>query len=400
MSEAETSPGVLSGIRVLDFGRFIAAPWCSAMLADMGADVIRVEKRDGGEDRYVQPVSDTGDGATFLQCNRNKRSLTLDTTTDTGREIQRQLVASADIVIANMPAKAMKTNGLDYESLKAAKPDIILSTATAFGNGGPYSRRVGFDGSGQVMAGGVYRSGLPDMPIRCVVPYVDFGTAQALTIGTMMALFHRQKTGQGQEVEAALLPTAMMMTNGLLIDQAIHKGNKGRAGNTGTAVAPCDLFKMKDGWILVQVASQPMFKRWCRLVGQEEWFEDPRFKDDDTRASNADPLNYMMAEWCTERTVEQAMKDLEEARIPGSPLYSPQQVLDDPHVKEMGYLVPVDYPGMEEPAPVIETPFRLSKTPGQIYSRPPLLGEQTDSVLGSIGYGTDEIVDLRANKIV
>ncbi|HSA41896.1 MAG TPA: CoA transferase, partial [Mycobacterium sp.] len=167
--------GVLEGIRVLDYGRFIAAPWCSAILADMGADVLRVEKREGGEDRWVQSVTDSGEGGTFLQCNRNKRSLTLDSTTEQGAEITRRLVARSDIVIANMPAAGMRASGLDYDTLRAIKPDIILASATAYGEGGPYSDRIGFDGAGQVMSGAVYRQGLPELPIRTVVPYADFG---------------------------------------------------------------------------------------------------------------------------------------------------------------------------------------------------------------------------------
>ncbi len=197
--------GVLDGgVRVLDYGRFIAAPWCSALLADMGADVVRIEKREGGEDRWVQSVTSGGEGGTFLQCNRNKRSLTLDTTTDEGKEITRKLVAAADIVVANMPAAGMRANGLDYETLREVKPDIILASATAYGEGGPYSDRIGFDGAGQVMSGAVYRQGgLPEQPIRTVVPYADFGTALTMTIGgVMMALYHRDRTGgEGQYVE-------------------------------------------------------------------------------------------------------------------------------------------------------------------------------------------------------
>jgi len=196
--------GLLDGLRVLDYGRFIAAPWCSAILGDMGADVIRVEKRDGGEDRWVQAVTPSGEGATFLQCNRNKRSLTLDSTTPEGADITRALVARSDVVIANMPAAAMRASGLDYESLSAVKPDVILASATAYGEGGPYSDRVGFDGIGQVMSGAVYRQGLPDQPIRTVVPYADFGTAMNLAIGVMMALLHRERTGEGQDVSCAV----------------------------------------------------------------------------------------------------------------------------------------------------------------------------------------------------
>jgi crotonobetainyl-CoA:carnitine CoA-transferase CaiB-like acyl-CoA transferase len=391
---------VLKGVRVLDYGRFIAAPWCSAILADMGADVIRVEKREGGEDRWVQPVAATGEGGTFLQCNRNKRSLTLDSTTPEGAEITRKLVAGSDIVIANMPDKAMRASGLDYASLKAVKADIILASATAYGEGGPYSERIGFDGIGQVMAGGVYRSGTPEQPMRSVVPYADFGTALTLATGVMMALYHRKNTGQGQHVEAALLPTALMMTNAMLIERDLMHVDRPRVGNRGIAVAPCDLFKMKDGWVLVQVAGQPMFKRWCRMMGREELFEDPRFANDDLRSINGDILNDLMQAWCDEKTKAEALAILDAARVPASALYSPQDVLDDPHVKAMGYLKPVPFPGTSKPAPIIETPFRMSATPGTIRTRAPLLGEHTDAVLGELGYGAGQIADLRARSVI
>jgi crotonobetainyl-CoA:carnitine CoA-transferase CaiB-like acyl-CoA transferase len=391
---------VLKGIRVLDFGRFIAAPWCSAILADMGADVIRVEKREGGEDRWVQPVAATGEGATFLQCNRNKRSVTLDSSVPEGAAITRRLVATADVVVANMPEQAMRANGLDYASLKAVKPDIILASATAFGNGGPYSDRVGFDGIGQVMSGGVYRSGTADQPIRSAVPYVDFGTAMSLALGTMMALFHRRSTGQGQLVEAALLPTALMMTNAMLIEQALLKVNRVAAGNRGIAVAPCDLFRMKDGWMLVQVAGQPMFKRWCRMIGEEPWITDPRFGNDDLRAVNGDVLNDRMQAWCDGKTKAEALGILDAARVPASPLLSPQDALDDPHVQAMGFMKPMDFPGTAGPAPIIETPFRMSETPGSIRTRAPLLGEHTDAVLSTLGYDAAQIAELRARSVI
>ena len=216
--------------------------------------MIRVEKRDGGEDRWVQAVTDGGEGGTFLQCNRNKRSLTLDSTTPEGAEITRRLVAGADVVIANMPPAAMRASGLDYESLRAIKPDIILASATAYGEGGPDSHKVGFDGTGQVLSGATYRQGLPDQPIRTVVPYTDFGTALTLTIGVLAALMHREHTGEGQHVEGALLPTALMMSNAFLIERDLLGVDKPRMGNRGTSVAPCDLYECADGWVLLQVA--------------------------------------------------------------------------------------------------------------------------------------------------
>ncbi|MEZ0341253.1 CaiB/BaiF CoA transferase family protein [Mycobacterium sp. pV006] len=393
--------GVLDGIRVLDYGRFIAAPWCTALLADMGADVVRVEKREGGEDRWVQSVTDSGEGGTFLQCNRNKRSLTLDTTTDEGKEISRRLVERADVVVANMPAAGMRASGLDYDTLRAIKPDIILASATAYGEGGPYSDRIGFDGAGQMMSGAVARQGLPEQPIRTAVPYADFGTALTLTIGVMMALYHRDRTGIGQHVEGALLPTAMMLSNAFLIERDLLGIDKPRMGNQGASVAPCDLYRTSDDeWVLLQIAGQPMFKRWCRLVGQPELFDDPRFADDDLRWQHSAELNGIMAAWTAQRTKADVMAELQAAKLPAAPMLSTQDVLEDPHVQAMGFLKRVPFPGVEQGVPIIETPFRLSETPGEIRRRAPLLGEHTVEVLTEIGYGTGDIEEFRERAIV
>jgi crotonobetainyl-CoA:carnitine CoA-transferase CaiB-like acyl-CoA transferase len=392
--------GVLDGIRVLDYGRFIAAPWCSALLADMGADVLRVEKREGGEDRWVQSVVAGGEGGTFLQCNRNKRSLTLDSTTPEGAEVTRRLVERSDVVIANMPLKGMRASRLDYETLREIRPDIILASATAYGEGGPYSDRIGFDGAGQVMSGATYRQGLPDMPIRTVVPQADFGTALTMTIGVMMALFHRSQTGEGQHVEAALLPTALMLSNAFLIERALLGVDKPRMGNRGASVAPCDLYRVSDGWVLLQVAGGPMFRRWCRVIGREDLIDDPRFADDDSRWTHGDFLNDLMQAWCDGKSKAEVLEALEAAKLPAAPMHSTQDVLDDPHIEAMGYLKSVPFPGASRDVPIIETPFRMSKTPGTIRHRAPLLGEHTDEVLDELGYQAAEIEELREREIV
>ena len=179
--------GVLTGVRVLDFGRYIAGPYCATLLAEFGAEVIRVEKRDGSEDRFVAPVGEGGEGALFLQINRNKKCITLDPMKDEGQEVMRRLIATADVVVANLPPQTLRAMKLDYESLKAIRPDIILTTATAFGPG-PWSDRVGFDGVGQVMSGAVYMTGAGDPPYRAAVNWVDFGTALHCAFGTLAAL--------------------------------------------------------------------------------------------------------------------------------------------------------------------------------------------------------------------
>ena len=287
--EGEPARGtVLRGIRVLDFGRYIAGPYCAALLAEHGAEVIRVERRGGGEDRWVQPVAAGGEGTLFLQVNRNKRSMTLDPTTLEGREVVRRLVATADVVVANLPPQTLIAMGLDYQSLVAVKPDVILTTTTAYGRGGPYSDRVGFDMVGQAMSGAVYLSGDPGEPRRATVPWVDFGTALHAAFGTMVALLSRQQTGKGQVVEGSLLATALSLNNATLIEQAVLETNRLPTGNRSQTSAPADVFRTEDGWIVCQVLGPSQFGRWARLMGEDHWLSDPRFADDLSRGTHGE----------------------------------------------------------------------------------------------------------------
>src|SRR5262245_27851817 len=356
--------GVLEGIRVLDFGRYIAGPYCAALLAEHGAEVIRIEKLKGSEDRYQAPVANSGEGALFLQMNRNKLGMTLDPMVPEGQEVVRKLVATADVVVANLPPQTLRDMKLDYASLMAVKPDIILTTVTAYGRGGPYSDRVGFDGIGQVMSGAVYMTGTEDQPYRAQVPWVDFGTALHCAFGTMAALMARKATGKGQWVEGALLATAVTMTNAMLIEQAMIKPDRVPTGNRGQTSAPVDIFRTRDGWILVQVVGQPLFRRWARLMGEEHWLTDPRFKDDISRGNNGSVVSERMGRWCAERTTEEALELLAKAKIPAGPVLKPQQTLDDPHINAMGFFQPMEFPGPPRPAPLARVPVRLSAPPG------------------------------------
>ncbi len=392
--------GVLDGIRVLDFGRYIAGPYCAALLAEHGADVIRIEKREGSEDRFQAPVAETGEGALFLQMNRNKRGLTLDPMNPEGQEVVRRLVATADVVVANLPPQTLVAMKLDYESLAAVKPDIVLTTVTAYGRGGPYSDRVGFDGIGQVMSGAVYMTGTEEQPYRAQVPWVDFGTALHCAFGTMAALMARKSTGRGQWVEGALLATAVTMTTAMLIEQAVIATDRVPTGNRGQTSAPVDIFPTRDGWILVQVIGQPLFKRWARLMGEEHWLADERFKDDISRGNNGAFVSERMSRWCAERTTAEALEVLGKAQIPAGPVLKPQETLDDPQVNAMGFFQPVAFPGAPRPAPVAKVPVRLSETPGSIRRRAPLLGEHTDEILGELGYDAPAISVLRARGVI
>src|SRR5260370_27824716 len=262
-------PGVLEGIRVLDFGRYIAGPFCGTMLGDLGAEVIRIEKLDGSEDRWVTPVAQGGKGAMFHKIGRNKLGLTVNPVKPAGREIVKKLVGVSDVVIANLPYEDLKKMGIDYETISAINPRIILATNSTFGSEGPYATRVGFDTIGQAMSGAMHLSGDGKVPTRANAPYVDFNSALLSTVGVLAALMDRAKSGKGQKVETALLRTAINITNGHLIEQAMLDLNRVATLNRGFTAGPSDTFKCRDGWIYAMRIGQPLFVRWCRLLVDE-----------------------------------------------------------------------------------------------------------------------------------
>jgi crotonobetainyl-CoA:carnitine CoA-transferase CaiB-like acyl-CoA transferase len=392
--------GVLDGIRVLDFGRYVAGPWCAALLGDLGADVVRVEKRAGSEDRFVGPVGEGGEGALFLQTNRNKRGLTLDPMKPAGREVVRRLVATADVVVANLPPQTLRAMGLDWETLSALRPTLVLTTISAFGGGGPYAERLGFDGIGQAMSGSMYLSGHPGEPMKAYVPWVDFGTAGLAAFATLGALYARRTTGRGQHVEASLLQTALSVSNAPLVEQRVRKLDRVATGNRSQIAGPSDAFQTRDGWLLAQVIGQPLFQRFAELVGEPELVRDPRFADDDARGANGVLLSERMARWCAERTTADALAALERAQIPAGPVYSPEQALSDPHVRAAQLLRDTPFPGLAIPAPISDTPVRFSATPAGVRARAPELGEHSDEILRELGYSAEDVARMRADKLI
>jgi crotonobetainyl-CoA:carnitine CoA-transferase CaiB-like acyl-CoA transferase len=391
---------LLKDIRVIDFGRYIAGPYCSALLADFGAEVIRVEKKDGREDRTLIPLARNEDGspregAMFLQMNRGKKSLTLDPMHERGREVVRRLIRSADVVVANLPGDTLTAMGLDWPTVHALNPRTILAATSAFGLDGPYARRVGFDGVTQAMSGATHYGGWPEQPVRAAAPYVDFGTASLMAFGVMAALRAREQTGEGQLVEGALLRTAMTFFSTMLIEEhALHYGRTPTLNRSQTA-APSDIYRAKDGWLTVAVNGDPLFRRVCKLIGAIDWLADPRFGSDADRGTHSEIISERINSWCALRTRDEAIAAFEEARVPAGPVYTMAEALSDPHVRACELFRPVNFPGLP-PAVVADTPVRLHGTPGQVRGRPPLLGEHSDTVLGALGYSSAEIAELRA----
>ncbi len=394
--------GVLNGIRVLDFGRYIAGPFCGALLGDFGAEVIRIEKREGSEDRWTAPVGADGTGAGFLQMNRNKLSVTLDPASPEGREVVRRLVAESDVVIANMPLAQLKELALDYDTLQNINPRIILFMNSCYGSVGPLAERPGFETIAQAMSGSMHLTGDGVTPMRVAVPANDFGTATFGALGVMAALLERERSGRGQLVETALLHTALNLADTNLIEEALLEKKRRAQGNRSWASGPHDCFRTKDGWIFCMVVGNGLFKRWARLMGEERlWRDDPRFQTDQLRGDNGEALSMRMQQWCDSRTTSQALDELNSAKIPAGPVYSLAETLSDEHIQAAGFFEPVNYPGMSKPAPVVATPVRLSRTPGKMHRRPPLLGEHTESVLTKVaGYTQAEIAALRAHEVI
>ena len=396
--------GPFEGIRVIDFGRYIAGPYCAALLGDLGADVIRVEKREGREDRTLVPLAENEDGtpregAMFLQMNRNKRSMTCDPMNQAGREVVRRLVADADVVVANLPAETLKAMGLDWDSVSKVNPRVILAVGTAFGLEGPYSGRVGFDGVAQAMSGMAYFSGTEDQPVRAAAPWVDFGTASLLALGVSAALRAREQTSKGQMVEGALLRTALTFFSPTLIEEDALKINRIPSLNRSQTAGPSDIYKAKDGWITVAVNGDPLFRRVCKLIGAPEWLDDKRFASDKSRGDNGEVISKRVGEWVAQRSSAEAIAAFEGARVPAGPVYRPRQTLEDPHVKSGDFFAEVDFPGVGK-AKVAATPVKLHGTPGTVRKRPPTLGEHTDEVLRELGFSAMEIAALKKEGAV
>lgn len=393
---------ILGDIKVIDFSRYIAGPYCAALLSHLGADVIRVEKRGGAEDRHVTPLQESGEpvSALFQQTGANKRSLTLDIKHAQAKEVVRRLVAGADVVVANMPPPALKRAGLDYETLRGIKADIILTTQTGYGHQGPWAGRGGFDGVGQAMSGASYFAGEPGKPVKSAAPYADFGTALFSAYATLAALYEKQRTGQGQHVQASLLGTALSFFNPLLAEHAVREIHREPSGAQGQTSAPSSIFQTKDGQVLIHVVGNGLFERVATLIGATEWITEPRFANDQLRGDAAGEICGRVADWCAVRSTEQVLSDMNNAAVPCGPVLPIPEVLKHEQIQAMSFVKEFAVPHVRKPVPVVDFPVAMSGNDVGQKRRAPLIGEHTEDVLKELGFNSEEIKSLRELGVI
>lgn len=396
-AKAATSAIGLAGVRVLDLGRYIAAPLCAAMLADQGAEVIRIEAPDGASDREVMPVGIEGRGSLYMQMNRNKKSLCLDYSVPAGRSVLDRLIATSDVVVVNLPRNALIRLGLDYDSLTRIRPDIILTTISAFAYDGADRDRVGFDGTGQALSGAMFLTGAGDRPMRAAVSYVDYATGMSAAFATAAALIERNASGLGQHVECSLMGAALTMMNPMLIEEATGARQRQPIGNRSPIAGPSDLFAARDGWVMVQVIGDAMFERWLRLVGRADLVHDPRFGSDIDRGENGEELSRIMAAWCATRTVAECLAETGAARLPACQVLTPAQALA---AESADYIqsLPVDANGPE--LPIVTRALRTRATATASLTPAPALGQHTVQILQKLGLKQHQIEELKNKNII
>jgi len=395
--------GPLDEIRVLDLGRFVACPFCGMLLADLGAEVIRVERSVGAEDRHIGLLTPSGDSYTFVNQNRNKKAISLNfERNDKAKEILNELVKHSDAVIENFSPEAAKAMGITYDNLKTLKPDIIFAHISGFGPTGPYSHRIGLDFVAKAMSGSMSISGFPGDPCRDQVYYVDYSTACLATVGVLAALYHRQRTGQGQMIDTALLQTAVTYMAPFIGEWETGKKLREQIGNRAYWLGPCDFYKTKDGrWVMLAIITNSIWRRFCRFIGREKLASDPKFHNDLARWEHRSTLDPIVSQWVASQTAEEVIAAAEKIPIPCGICYNHTEVAHDPQVKALEMLTEVSTPDGNSKVLVTNSPFRMSETPLKIERSFPAVGQYNEEIYcGLLGYSHDDLVNLKEEEVI
>ncbi len=400
--------GALSHIRVLDLSRVLAGPWAGQILADLGADVIKVERPVCGDDTRSwgppflkdETGQNTTEAAYYLSANRNKQSVTIDFTRPEGQQLVRELVAKSDIVIENFKVGGLAAYGLDYASLKAVNPKLIYCSITGFGQTGPYAKRAGYDFMIQGLGGLMSLTGRPDGeegsgPVKVGVALTDILTGLYSTTAILAALAHRDQSGVGQYIDMALLDVQVAC----LANQAMNYLTTGvapkRLGNAHPNIVPYQDFPTADGDFILTVGNDSQFRKFAEVAGQSQWATDPRFLTNKLRVANRGELIPLIRQATVFKTTAQWVDELEAAGVPCGPVNDLAQVFDDPQVLARGLALELPH-ALGGRVAQVASPIRLSETPVEYRRAPPLLGEHTSQVLQALlGRSGDEVVALK-----
>ncbi len=411
-----TPPLPLAGVRVLDLSRVLAGPWCTQTLADLGADVIKVERpmRDGsgGDDTrswgppFLQDRdgADTHEAAYYLGTNRNKRSITIDIAQPDGQALIRRLAGQCDVFIENFKVGDMARYGLDALALRASMPRLIYCSVTGFGQTGPYRERAGYDyavqGIGGLMSVTGERDDLPGGgPQKVGVAVADLFTGMYASVAILAALRHRDATGEGQAIDMALLDTQVAMLANLGANYLTTGVAPGRAGNAHQNIVPYQVFETADGHLILAVGNDGQFARFCEVAGHPHLAQDPRFKKNADRVRNRATLVPLLSDLLRTRPKQQWLSALEAAKVPCGAINNLEEVFADPQVQARGMTVQMPHP-LSDQVRLVASPIKMSATPVQYRRPPPLLGEHTDEVLLQFGLSDEAIAALRRTRIV
>ena len=394
----------LDGVRVLDLSRVLAGPWCTQLLADLGADVIKVERPGAGDDtrHWGPPWHGEGEGrvaAYFLSCNRGKKSAEIDFSRPEGAALVRKLAERADVVVENFKVGGLEKFGLDAKSLRAVNPRLVYASITGFGQDGPYAERAGYDYIIQGMGGLMSITGLPDGvagggPMRVGVAVVDLFTGLYTSVAILSALYAREKTGEGAHIDMALFDTQLAMLANQASNALVSGKDPPRQGNTHPNIVPYQPFGASDQPIIIAIGNDRQFARLAAICGHPEWTSDDRFASNGARVANREAMVGLVSDVIAQKPAALWLRQLEDAGIPAGPINSISKALSDVQAQHRQMVRAIV--GM----PMVGSPVRLNGARADSDLPPPALGEHTDEVLESMGVGVSEIEKLRDAAII
>ena len=382
MDLLQAEAGALNGVRILDLTRVLAGPFCTMLMADMGADVVKIEEPGKGDDTRTYPPFIEGCSAYFCNMNRNKKSITLDLKKAEAKAVFKEMVKNVDIVIENYKPGTMAKLGIGYDDLKEINPRLIFASISGFGQYGPYRERPGYDIIGQAMGGLMSVSGWPDSPpTRSGTAMGDILAGLNCCIGILAALKGREISGRGQSVDVALVDSVVSAMETIIQLYLVEKRIPGRIGNRYEFIYPYDTFAAADGWAVIAVGNDAVWKRFCEVIGREELIDRPEFKKNPDRVKNNHALNAIVTEWTRQRKVAEIVDLLLANSVPSAPINNVEQLVTDPHIAGAREMFVDMLNPLGEPMKVVACPIKFSETKASVRTTAPNLGEHTDEVL-------------------